>query len=70
MLDKWSRGASLFHGFIAVAPLKHGESCRTRLQSALFHVFIDVAPLKPREDRVVTVPKLPISSTSSLTWPH
>ena len=38
----------LFHGFIAVAPLKHAAvGAVASVSIALFHGFIAVAPLKP-----------------------
>ena len=36
----------LFHGFIAVAPLKRNLAARYGIDDALFHGFIAVAPLK------------------------
>ena len=58
----------LFHGFIAVAPLKLGESLAEQEQSGLFHGFIAVAPLKLDGvgDRVHGT----LSSTASSPWPH
>ena len=40
------RDASLFHGFIAVAPLKRCIAGVRRDRHRLFHGFIAVAPLK------------------------
>ncbi len=36
----------LFHGFIAVAPLKHEKAAEYDRKGRLFHGFIAVAPLK------------------------
>jgi len=38
---------SLFHGFIAVAPLKQAQLAIESIWVDLFHGFIAVAPLKP-----------------------
>src|SRR5271157_6107445 len=49
----------LFHGFIAVAPLKQMQRIRLTIRHNLFHGFIAVAPLKPvspKETRLLTGP--------------
>ena len=60
---------SVFHGFIAVAPLKPSAPTAAGLILALFHGFIAVAPLKPGT-MAVALTTLLRSSTASSPWPH
>ena len=49
----------LFHGFIAVAPLKRRGPQLRRAVLRLFHGFIAVAPLKHLESRITShIPRL------------
>ncbi len=50
----------VFHGFIAVAPLKHADRARKDMILAVFHGFIAVAPLKLERQRCSSArPSLP-----------
>jgi len=50
----------LFHGFIAVAPLKRMGVRGRGEPSLLFHGFIAVAPLKPTKPRKEDIPPAPL----------
>ena len=61
----------LFHGFIAVAPLKPQSSpVPSDVSECLFHGIIAVAPLKPRMCIRSCHSRERASSTASSPWPH
>jgi len=61
--------STLFHGFIAVAPLKLGFIATFGFLNDLFHGFIAVAPLK-QCDVQIDLRSIRTSSTASSPWPH